>query len=75
MKLTKVERSNRVHSDLMYKAIKKSYDPNINYQESLIWDKKYVYHQKMIDRQKQIGRVLTKPERKKIWKNTRPDGF
>ena len=75
MKKHKVDRSNKVHTNLQYEAVKYMFSPGVHYEERRIWSKKYDYHQKIIDRQKYLGRVLTRSERAKIWKNTRPGGF
>ena len=67
MKLTKLERSNKAHYDLMYKATKIMYNPSSSVSEVKLADKKYGYHWEVYNRQKSLKRVLSKSQRRKIW--------
>lgn len=67
MKLTKLERSNKAHYNLRYKAEKKFYDPASTTPELMIAEKKYSYHNEVYNLQKTLKRILNKDERIKIW--------
>lgn len=71
--MKKLLRSNLVHKRLEKKALNRSRQTTGSLSD--YWDRKYYYHQDIIDTQQQLGRVLSKSERAKIWKNTRPGGF
>ena len=69
MKYTKLERSNRAHLRLYHRA-QNSIDVSSNDLDIIRAGEKCNYHESVIKKQKSLGRVLTKTERKKIWKNT-----
>ena len=71
--MKKLLRSNLAHKRLEKKALNRSRQTTGSLSDS--WDRKYYYHQDIIETQQQLGRVLTRSERRLIWKFTRPGGF
>ena len=71
MNLEKLNRSNNVHSDLKNKAYNIMYDCEINVVVRRLAKRKYDYHNEVLYQQNSKKRILTKSERKKIWKSTR----
>ena len=71
--MKKLLRSNLAHKSLKKRALQKSRQTSGSISDD--WDRKYYYHQDIIETQQQLGRVLTRSERGLIWKFTRSGGF